>query len=442
MTTKTVTGKIHHINGVDSSIQTLLDENDDALADAAAINNSDDLLIFQGGTKEKLPVSLLDARIEAAIAANEIMDTSIKTGDYQVVAGDNYIRCNGTFTVTLPEATGSGLPYIIKNVGTGIVTVVSGGNGRIDGEVIQSLAQYECLWVVDEAADTWDALISRPITPVTLTVAGSGGDFTSIKAAMAEAASHATYRTPYRIYVQNGTYQEIQIDGVDWVTIEGQSRSGVIVVIDGTRTDVDPISGQRYVDMTQASKHGFWIHHTMTLRNLTLRANDVKYCIHSDDSGDYELACDNVWFEHANGFPVGIGARAHENFNFLNCLFMEMYGSEPNGHDGSHGIFYHNWNNDSGPAHLTIRNCTFDTCGMVHFLELGSNYTDLTTIADCTGADKPNYFEVTEGYYVPAGTKAQVPYNLIQLIINSPSAVPVVYSLADRPNLASYITVL
>ena len=50
------------------------------------------------------------------------LDIKSKTATYAILAGDEYIRCNGTFTVTLPATTGGGDVYFIANVGTGTIT--------------------------------------------------------------------------------------------------------------------------------------------------------------------------------------------------------------------------------------------------------------------------------------------------------------------------------
>ena len=50
-----------------------------------------------------------------------------QTGTYSAVAGD-FVRCSGTFTVTLPSAPANNSEVWVKNAGTGTITVARGGS--------------------------------------------------------------------------------------------------------------------------------------------------------------------------------------------------------------------------------------------------------------------------------------------------------------------------
>ena len=68
-----------------------------------------------------------------------------KTATYVITAADYTINCTAnTFTVTLPTAVGcAGRIYNIKNSGTGVITVDANGTETIDGELTQTLNQYD-----------------------------------------------------------------------------------------------------------------------------------------------------------------------------------------------------------------------------------------------------------------------------------------------------------
>lgn len=282
---------------------------------------------------------------------------------------------------------------------------------------------------------------SAPDRFTTVTVAAAGGDYTTIKAAIA--AVTPTEIAPVKIYVRNGTYNEIQMDGTDYLTIEGESQSGVIIVSDGLREDVDPVSGQRYVDMAEADKHGFLVYHTMTFRNLTIRVNDVKYCIHADHSGAYTLTLDNVKLQHSTNFPMGVGAWASQHIVANNVTFEKLGANKANGLDGSHGIFWHNWDTEAAPASMTVTNGTFINCGVAHLKELGSEQTDLVKFASCTTDDtKGVYFEVTDLYYGGGGGGAvNVPYCINLLTIGGTFPTPIDYVALDRPDLLAHVSI-
>ena len=80
-----------------------------------------------------------------------------KTTTYTVVAATDYIiDCtSGTFTVTMPTAVGiAGQSFIIKNSGTGVITIATTSSQTIDGALTFLLSvQYEALTVLSDGAN-------------------------------------------------------------------------------------------------------------------------------------------------------------------------------------------------------------------------------------------------------------------------------------------------
>ena len=82
----------------------------------------------------------------------------VKTGTYNpTTINDDVIICNSAtpFTITLFAATGTKKVHFIKNVSTGLVTVDAGSGKFIDGTQIQTVAQSDCMMVIDYAANNW-----------------------------------------------------------------------------------------------------------------------------------------------------------------------------------------------------------------------------------------------------------------------------------------------
>ena len=80
------------------------------------------------------------------------------TAAYDVLTTDDVIRADGTFTVTLPAATGTGAVYIVKNIGTGTVTLAAQAGETIDGDASIAIGAEDWRTVVDAAAGVWDVI--------------------------------------------------------------------------------------------------------------------------------------------------------------------------------------------------------------------------------------------------------------------------------------------
>lgn len=79
-----------------------------------------------------------------------------KTSAYTADNEDCVIDCTtGTFTVTLPTAVGIvGQYFIIKNSGTGVVTIDANGTETIDGVLTKILAvQYESFTLLSDGTN-------------------------------------------------------------------------------------------------------------------------------------------------------------------------------------------------------------------------------------------------------------------------------------------------
>lgn len=68
------------------------------------------------------------------------------TSSYTITNNDYYLECNGTFNITLPNSIGAtGTSYVIKNSGTGVITVNATASQLIDNLPSFNLAFYDVL---------------------------------------------------------------------------------------------------------------------------------------------------------------------------------------------------------------------------------------------------------------------------------------------------------
>lgn len=96
------------------------------------------------------------ANVPSGATTGTILPFTNKTGTYVIDNTDCVINCTAnTFTVTLPTAVGvEGQYYIIKNSGTGVITVDGDGSETIDGAANKKLAvQNESITVISNGAN-------------------------------------------------------------------------------------------------------------------------------------------------------------------------------------------------------------------------------------------------------------------------------------------------
>ena len=113
------------------------------------------------GAPLKTAVEAMDAALLLALNTAPVS----KSSTYSVVAGDHLktIECTGTFTVTLlPVATaGTGFTVVVKNVGSGTITVEGAGSETIDGALNVALAQYDSVTIQVDAAVSGNMILSN-----------------------------------------------------------------------------------------------------------------------------------------------------------------------------------------------------------------------------------------------------------------------------------------
>ena len=96
------------------------------------------------------------ARVPADLTGTTTLPFTSQTSTYVVDNTDCVVNCtSGTFTVTLPTAVGiEGQYFVIKNSGTGVITIDGDGSETIDGAANKLLSvQYESIIVVSNGSN-------------------------------------------------------------------------------------------------------------------------------------------------------------------------------------------------------------------------------------------------------------------------------------------------
>lgn len=97
---------------------------------------------------------------EGSTTATTTLPLTNQTGAYTIDNTDCVVNCTAnTFTVTLPTAVGiAGQYFIIKNSGTGVITVDGDGSETIDGLANKILSvQYQSITVLSDGTN-WNII--------------------------------------------------------------------------------------------------------------------------------------------------------------------------------------------------------------------------------------------------------------------------------------------
>lgn len=157
------TGKLLNLRDLGSELLTLtataglvVNEAGTSAADFRVEGDTDTEVLFVDASADKMgvstttPTSTLDVQGSFGNAYRAI--TALRTLD----STDHIIDCtSGTYTVTLPTAASiTGREYIIKNSGTGVITVDGNASETIDGALTYILGtQYDSLTIISNGAN-------------------------------------------------------------------------------------------------------------------------------------------------------------------------------------------------------------------------------------------------------------------------------------------------
>ena len=116
-----------------------------------AVNKDTHTIYYRGGDEA---IHALSISNNGGIVSKTTTYTA--TTDYEV---DHIIFCNGTFTVDLPDITSTdGIKKIIKNIGTGTITIDGYSTQTIDGSTTLAMStQYETVCIISNAGN-WHVL--------------------------------------------------------------------------------------------------------------------------------------------------------------------------------------------------------------------------------------------------------------------------------------------
>ena len=218
----------------------------------------------------------------------------------------------------------------------------------------------------------------------TIVATRNADDFNSIRD-IVNGITDASPYNKYIIYVPKGRWHECDLNGKEYVKIVGADREETVIYNDGTSILETPSDYSRsaYANMPLSSidrnqKHIIFAMMPIDIANVTLEANDCKYCAHLDYNDFGSVNFENCHFIAKTNinYAIGIGIRGGQTINVINSIIER----EENNKDG---IFVHNWNNQTKACGVVFDRCLFRNCGFGIIDELGSEQDDQFFITYC-----------------------------------------------------------
>jgi hypothetical protein len=266
----------------------------------------------------------------------------------------------------------------------------------------------------------------------------ASGDNVLRDAVAAITTTWLSLKSRHQLNMAAGSYAEIQIKhaNLDYIDIVGAGIGQTLIVSDGLRADIDPVSGLAYSAMAFDDKHGFWGGYKLNMSGLTWTVNDVKYCNHASSfAANKSSRMTSCRFVHSNGYPIGSNlTAANVSLLFVSCEFVKSGANVANGTLGSHGIYCTNGNATAGPVYLSATNCEFENCGVFRLSELGSGQTDPFTATNCSTDDSGT----AKGIYITASGSG-LSYS-IEITQNGGTMPAFAFDAVNRPDAEDYYT--
>ena len=216
------------------------------------------------------------------------------------------------------------------------------------------------------------------------------------------------------IYLENGTYNVLNVEVNRKVQIIGKSRTRVLLVSDGTEDQEHDVT----------AKHGIRFNYGGALKNLTFSANDVKYIMHQDEIyREYDLVVENCTLKRYDDscsyyFFIGCGSLGKQKITVKDCSFI----FSPNTNNRtSYGVYWHNWHLAKNAlcaytANLIIDSCDCVGCGIVIAQDLSDKtVNDFISVLNTYSTENAPVSSGANGTYISV-TSENVPYNIVFII--------------------------
>jgi hypothetical protein len=297
--------------------------------DTAAINTALRLIVNESIQRTILPSS------DVIPVISLISGTSVTLS----FAASFYWTFNSNYATVpaLPSTTLTNTQFLYLNIANPaspvwVTGVSNSGNAYTSSKMIAIINFYGRLYspipTLQAALDRAHTVYATPApTSTTYTerlIAPSGGDYTSVSAAIA-AITDASVTNQYRLHIDAGTYENeagpngFGIELKDYIHLDGVGRGKVFIRgVEGASSGVEV----NYDTIHKLAK--------CTVQGVSLLAYKNKYCVHTESNADPSLAftlkdADCQHYGGASGsyqFDVGTGLYSNQQLTFDNVNLL------------------------------------------------------------------------------------------------------------------------
>lgn len=295
-----------------------------------------------------------------------------------------------------------------------------------------------------------------------VSVVPDGTNYNLIRTLLAS-ITDASADNPYTVIIPSGSYFECDLKGKKYVTLHGESKENTIIYCDGTSSNVTPSDYTIAADankplssVNKNNKHIFHLAENLIIENCTLQSNDVKYCIHFENSAWAKaIIKDCIFIATTNHSAVGFGLRWAQHAEFHRCEFRVT--------GCTNAVYTHNWDYKKttdekipirgGGVLVKFDGCKFSNSGqnLLTIGEIGSFNDDKVVFVNCK-TDNPTVRVLVETtgsrtYHIKEDgtyetTPTNVPYCMHLDMINCGVENSIIFNKSNRPDFENYCMII
>ena len=251
-------------------------------------------------------------------------------------------------------------------------------------EIKADIIQKGCF---DTRYFTKNALIQLGLKNIIEVKQDGTGDFTTLRQAV-DSITDASTANPYEIHIHEGTYDIMnyytsdEINNAGFIGLRRNNGVSFIGIGDADKIILKGELANTFSSDTMLRVSTLALLGTGDIKNLTITAKNLRYCVHDDYDENVVRNTENVKTlkYDGGGYAIAWGAGTHSGgeYNFKDCYFYSEKSDIP--------LSFHNSVGASKSSKLKFDNCEFDSGisgASIMISSMGSTQKDVLEINKC-----------------------------------------------------------